>query len=168
MDFRAQLVRVVATKDDHGLGRLYDGVDTFRQERPDEYANLPEPLRTAAATRLSALDLHRQWDAHVQAHQPPGPLLWPWWSRTQPPPEPSPELAALTAKYRQSKRKVQRFEQWYANFETLNREVTQQLNEALQLLTDAKETLPLDEVAAALLRAARNLASADTSTGQEA
>jgi hypothetical protein len=167
MDFRTQLVRTVAAKDDLGLGRLYDGVETFRKERPQEYAALPEPLRTAATERTTALALHRQWDARVKAGAP-GPPLWPWWSQTQPSPEPTPEVAALTAKYRQCKRKVSRFEQWYAEYEALNRSMTAQLNEAHQLLTGTEETLALDEVAPALLRAAQSLASARTSTPTDA
>lgn len=169
MEFRAQLVSTVAAKDDAGLRRLYAGVEAFRTERPEEYANLPAPLREAAAAQTSALALHRDWDARMKAaHGDPGPPLWPWWSREQPVPAPSAEVAAMTAKYRQCKRKVSRFEQWYAEFEGLNRTVTQQLNEAHRLLAGGSEALALDEVAAALLRHAQSAGSARMSTPPEA
>jgi len=172
MDFRTQFVRTIAAKDDASLQRLYEGVAAFRQSEPERYANLPAPLRDAAERRTSAASVHAQWDAHVKAATgSPGPALWPWWSREQPADAPSAEYAELAAKYRQCKRKVHRFEQWYAEFEVLNRTVTAQLNEAHQLLlrkSAAEPAMALDEVAGALLQAARNLASAGTSTAPEA
>ena len=166
MDFRAQLVRAVASKDDAGLARLYAGVAIFERDHPEQYAGLPAALRSAAAARTSALDLHRAWDEQVKKGES-GPPLWPWWSCTRPAAEPSPEVAALTAKYRQCRRKVARFEKWYADFEEVNRSIMASLSEACRLLTGTAPA-ELDEVAAALLSHAQSIASHRTSTPPDA
>jgi hypothetical protein len=164
MDFRAQLVRAVASKDDVGLGRLYVGVAGFQREHPDEYAGLPVPLREAAAAQTSALAIHRDWDVRVKKGET-GPHLWPWWSGTRPAPS---ELATVTAKYRQCRRKVVRFEKWYAEFEALNGRIMVQLGEAYRLLTGVAAPAELDEIAASLLAHAQSVGSDRTSTATDA
>ena len=69
----------------------------------------------------------------MKAHpRHPGPTLWPLWSHHLP--ASSKDWRALQRKAAERKKKVERFEKWYTEFEALNRTIVEQLNVVYQRL----------------------------------
>ena len=170
---RVQLVQAVRDDDTPALTRLYDQIDIFAKNRPAQHARLPEPLRRHAAARSAPAALKAEWEdlaaTRREKGEDPGPALWPLWSHAAPPAAPSASkqqteknaaaLRALARKYAKRKKQVDHFEKWYAEFETANREVVEQLNRVYRRLRRARghatppdaPWLPLDDLAIALL-----------------
>ena len=168
---RAELVQAVQARDDAALQRLYAQIAVFAREHPAKHAKLPAPLVAHAARQSTSADLLREWAAQVKAHpHHPGPTLWPLWSHHLP--ASSKDWRALQRKAAESKKKVDRFEKWYAEFEALNGTIVEQLNTVYQRLRaeggdeGGAPPLALDEVAQRLLdlTSARSAASALPST----
>ena len=175
---RGQLVQAVRDHDQEALERLYAQVRTFGQSRPDQHARLPERLRHHSAAQTSSRDIKKEWEEHVDAcraaGKPPGPALWPMWSRQNPadtassvsasrtPRAEDTEWKELQRKYLKRKKQVVHFEKWYTEFEDVNRAVVEQLNGVYRRLhaekkpdaepVDTAQWLPLDDVADALVR----------------